>query len=301
MTLNLYRGLCIFIFIVRCLGLIIDDSVFSPSHAAETLANQHIIMVGDSLMRYQYLSLVYAIKFGVRLVDSYSQNFVREKTWSNWPEFYAMTNKMLRPEEFCDCWKSEHFDYSQLIENRFFEDKEKGIKIDFMFFNGAFLQGHWNSTADSDMLRMPLSEHIPVSWRTDLPRSLNSFLKNRVDKEAYSVLVLNAGHHKHFFDNRSYCLKIASRASKHFSKVIWKTTSYIIPGGRPKEEPGQTGFSHDNIMCSIPTVTCLDLSWAKNVTAEYFTDFLHYTAPVYNMINAQMVDLLDRKKLSNEK
>ena len=287
--------LCVIMSLFTCWGRPIDDSVFSPSLAVENLANRHIIMVGDSLMRYQYLSLIYAVKFGVKLNDSDSKNFVREKTWSSWPEFYMTTNKILRPEEFCDCWKSEHFDYAQLIENRFFEDKEKHIKVDFMFFNGAFLQGHWNSSADSDMLRMPLSEHIPVIWRSDLPDSLNTFLKYRVDKGNNSVLVLNAGHHRHHFNNKSYSLQIASLAAKYFSKVIWKTTSYIIPGGRPQDNSEEIGFSHDNIMCSIPAVTCLNLTWAKNVTAEHFTDFLHYTAPVYNIINAQMIELLSKK------
>ena len=271
-----------------------DDSAFLPSNAVKKLANKHVVMIGDSLMRYQYLSLVYAIKFGVKLTDSQDKNFVRESTWSGWPEFYAMTNKALRPEEYCDCYKSKEFDYSKLIENRFFEDKEKKIKINFMFLNGVSTQGHWRNSNDSNMLRMPQSEFMPATWRNNLPDTLDTFVKPLVDKNSHSVLILNAGHHKHFFDNRTYAAQV-SQAAKYFTQVVWKTTSFIMPLVRPALKPGETWYPHDRVMCSQPAVTCFNLSWSKNVSSEHFTDFLHYTAPVYNLINAQMVDLIDKK------
>lgn len=176
-----------------------DDSEFLPAIAQRKLANKHLIMVGDSLMRYQYLSLVYAVKFGVKVIDSEKRNFVREHTFANWSDYYVRTNLLLRPNEYCDCYRTPDGLHRKQFENRFYEDKEKNIKITFLLFYGKYNQGHWNNATDSNKLRQPESEYTPAIWRSNLPDTLTGFLKENAGNRNASILLLNAGLHENHF------------------------------------------------------------------------------------------------------
>ena len=51
-----------------------NDSLYSHDAVAKKLANKHLFMIGDSLMRYQYLTLVHSLKFEKTLVDNGGRN-----------------------------------------------------------------------------------------------------------------------------------------------------------------------------------------------------------------------------------
>ena len=287
---------------VKC-SAIFDDSEFSPAIAERKLANKHLVMVGDSLMRYQYLALVYSLKFGVKLTDSDTRNFVREHTFSDWFDYFSATNSLLCPNEYCDCFKTTDSKYDTQFENRFYEDREKHIKITFLLMYGKFNQGHWSNTTDDDGLRKPSKVYTPAVWKTDLPDTLTGFLRQMVDAgdRNSSVLVLNAGHHVHHFLESEYCDKVISRAVGLFGQVIWKTTSCQTRAIQKAYELAglgayylaSTNHSHDNIMCSKEGVKCLDISWITEVPDEDYIDPIHYRAPVYNVINTQMMKLIE--------
>lgn len=83
-----------------------NDTAFSPNLAVKQLNSKRLFMVGDSLMRYSYLALVYALKFQDKSKDSMEPNPVRETSWKSWFDFYNSTHNMLSPQETqCDCYR----------------------------------------------------------------------------------------------------------------------------------------------------------------------------------------------------
>lgn len=86
-------------------------------------------MVGDSIMRYKYITLTHFLATGVKLSTLPNANStlagirnpVVETTWSSWNEFYDATLQ----NETCDCWRSvEHGDSALMKENRRFVNGE---------------------------------------------------------------------------------------------------------------------------------------------------------------------------------
>ena len=61
----------------------------------------YIALVGDSVTRYQYLSLVYFLRTGKW--HSTKPRLFCEKDWPSWNMFFKGTNAKLRGYEICDC------------------------------------------------------------------------------------------------------------------------------------------------------------------------------------------------------
>ncbi len=68
---------------------------------------EHIVFVGDSVSRYQYLALVYAVHFGrpMPLSPGIEKSITNEKSFSSWQEFYAVTTHIFSPYMMCDCMR----------------------------------------------------------------------------------------------------------------------------------------------------------------------------------------------------
>ena len=100
------------------------------------LKGQHVVMVGDSLQRYQYLSLIYALEYGSYPKDEDKPNICREGDYRNlpsevmsshdlkenergWPAFMVVTSHKFAGKERCDCYRSPT-DAKYTVENRFY-------------------------------------------------------------------------------------------------------------------------------------------------------------------------------------
>ena len=98
---------------------------------------KRVVMVGDSMMRYQYLALVYWLENGVQPPPGFHAGEGRggwdkfsvcnEFSWdvkdgeigknSSWTNFYSETARGLNGHESCDCWRNNGFD---MVENRYY-------------------------------------------------------------------------------------------------------------------------------------------------------------------------------------
>ena len=49
-------------------------------------------------------------------------------------------------------------------------------------------------------------------------------------------------------------------------------------------------FCHlsDEVVCGIPRVECMDVSWTRSLDRQYYWDDKHFKAPVYNKIVDQI-------------
>ena len=269
------------------------------------LTNKHLIFVGDSLMRFQYLALVYLVKFKTIPLDDVIPNFFVVKTWNGWNNFFNGTNAMLRPNEWCDCYRDEKKDDDgKGFENRYFTDSVNNISISYFQFSEINVQGHWSEPYDDDFFRSPHYEFYPHFWRYGLSDAMIHFIKN-VPDNFFSILILNSGHHANSFtfgegknkvSNLKYATLVRDSAVITFDQVIWKTFS--APNPDPEVHSWERDAYHpqDSVMCSLQNITCFNLSWTQLLQPHHYYDNLHFKASVYNLINLKLLDTIDTYK-----
>jgi hypothetical protein len=126
------------------------------------LSGRSIVMIGDSLMRYQYLSLIYWIEHGQwlwseRIIDDpnpcrepdffadwvtdswLAENHLQRDSTGmgpgGWTAYLVMVMRRFKGNERCDCTKS--FVAEENIENRYYYSPQHNITVTFFLKYGA--------------------------------------------------------------------------------------------------------------------------------------------------------------------
>ena len=106
-------------------------SVIDAKFARECIARSSpagIVLAGDSLTRYQYLNLV---NFLVH--DNWASNISmpneNEHKFSDWKQFYRVTNERMGGHEICDCYRGRE----GIVENRYFVDQDVRVSYRQVF------------------------------------------------------------------------------------------------------------------------------------------------------------------------
>lgn len=264
------------------------------------LSKEHIVMMGDSLMRYQYISMAYILKHRQLLLKTVHPNPVEEKQWPSFNDFYLGTNGLLSPYEKCDCYRGDiywpYYNLALVFENRFWNDPVDKTTLTYMHFWGDENRGHWSPIEpfNNDSLRVPLKDYIKPSWSYKLPDTLDRIVSKFLPTP--SILILNCGFWENDFLEEDYFNRVYEAAFRNFKTVVWKTTNYrksknesILIGLRTRESIDAI----DQKWCNAPKVLCLNLSWTKDIDSELYWDELHFKAPVYWEVIAQTLKLLD--------
>jgi hypothetical protein len=112
------------------------------THAAVTrcLRGRHLVFIGDSVARYQYLNLVQFLGTASwsffagdgRLTES-------EREWKSWGKFYRGTSARLFGHEICDCYRvdASQPDLRGAAENRYWHMPALGLRVSFISFMGT--------------------------------------------------------------------------------------------------------------------------------------------------------------------
>ena len=106
----------------------------------------HLVFLGDSLLRYEYTALAFAHRFaGDDVTLERMQSLLYRRVDFSWNEYLNLTNSMLAPHEFCDCYRN--FTESPLaLENRFFSDSRHDVHLTYLSYSGSHasvLHGAW--------------------------------------------------------------------------------------------------------------------------------------------------------------
>jgi len=135
----------------------------------------HLVFIGDSVLRYFYLTYVMALEYGGNPREAlrprelprhinpaaYDQfhcsrqptsrpclrQVLFEKTWSGWMEFFAGTTYFLNDHETCDCYRVGR-DYETIRENREYTSPVTGGKVSFFLWLGKPIKRHGNESLD---------------------------------------------------------------------------------------------------------------------------------------------------------
>lgn len=107
-------------------------------------AKEHIVFMGDSLTRYQYVALAAAFRDNAETGPEFP-SIVKEREWRHWTPYYIGSTKRLGPHTRCDCHRTFAVPVgSKTIENRYFWTEDGKLNLTFIqVLNPTAILGTW--------------------------------------------------------------------------------------------------------------------------------------------------------------
>lgn len=199
---------------------------YTPQMARTCLANKTTVMMGQSVTRYQFLSLLEFLKFDRYPVTRAKEDVCFERTWSidvnktyewikpdinsyakMWANFFYQSTQKMDGRALCDCSRTSATSRHQ--EARFYRDETNGMEL--MYFQtsgGKNVFGNVGlnqNTLNFETAKEFLEKHCPLPgtcyppFKFDLP--LESFFPKIISKVAPDNLIYSnemswLDHHK---------------------------------------------------------------------------------------------------------
>jgi len=259
----------------------------------ESMRGQHIIFIGDSLMRFQVFSLLYAIKYLHFMTEDIKPNPMYRHGYATNHDFFVNSTALFGPNSHCDCYKSEVY-WQVPLENRYYYDYNYNFNITFLLFYGEMeAMGHWSDNGDSDHYRSPRESYLNPFWK----KHLEAFFPHVASRWIipYTATVFNVGIHvtdekmTKKWMNYEYARMIVEAAQKHGPRFIFRTTTYNqnhVKKGKEFEH-----FERDHLFCSMKGVKCQNVSWTRCIPIKDYIDDFHYIVEPYNRMARQFMHL----------
>ncbi|GMI62373.1 hypothetical protein ScalyP_jg6298 [Parmales sp. scaly parma] len=194
----------------------------TPS-APKILPFNSIAFMGDSLTRYQYLSLAYFVTHDTWIDPRTKPNLVVEKDYASWKAFYNATNTAYAGFERCDCYRSQKWDKAAktVTENRYYVAPHWNLYY-IQAFGSIPSKGNWNPQAVPST-QPPFELNASFMWDYDWPNTILNHVALLRPKPQW--VVLNAGIWKNDFNNIEYRNRVIQATRDAGIKSIWKTTT----------------------------------------------------------------------------
>lgn len=131
-------------------------------------AGTHIVFIGDSVSRFQYLTLAYALLHGREAVEGRGAHRLHVlPSWTNYTAFFRGTSSIVN--DTCDCSRAKGKDmtWRNSYENRYF--RSGGVRLTFLQQFGRHpMKGDWwptNASSPIPRIHDPLTEDFAPSWK----------------------------------------------------------------------------------------------------------------------------------------
>jgi hypothetical protein len=269
-----------------------------------------MLFMGDSLTRFQYISLVYFLRHR-RWIDAPATiphlvrpgDYLAGELSSEWSPWYQASMDLFAPYENCDCYREPRTidtDYQYICENRYYHDPIRNNTVTYLQALGSahLMRGHWhaeqaipqlmeyhrtmNQSEIGDTVGPVNGRVIPYRWQG----TWIDAIRGHVADLAPAVLIMNAGRWRHpFLDAPFRDAIVAALQDAGIPRVIWKTTT-ADRGGKYTDAFNET----DAAMCNL--LECLDTTWTLDVPSTLYVDWCHFLEPVYRLLNEQLLQQL---------
>jgi len=272
-----------------------------------------LLLVGDSSMRYQYLSMAYFLRYGQWIGPPDSQ-ILWEENFASPADFYTESTRMLHPYEVCDCYRPNGSSQPwEGTENRYFYDPQLDNFIAYIQAYGHLSTLHgrlWpctslNTIQNNELekleigLNVPLND-IPPTVNDDWGESLNFFTQymfisediEYMERKRPTHVVLNSG-----VWSSDFCTD-ANKRQGLFQSLrendmipVWKTTTFPENHYFPSSS---CVLETDAAMCALGGQGgCLDVSWTENINSQNYYDMYHFSEPnIYRFMNEELLHLM---------
>lgn len=270
------------------------------------LRDIHVVMIGDTLMRYQYLSLAYRLRHGIWFQDSAMGKFdlFDEYSFDNpfnkrtKAEFLLQSNNVLHPLEVCDCFANSGIKNATL-ENRYFYDPEHNNSVVYLAafgheqaLEGRFLPHHIQNSTQFISRRDIFRKRQPSLWQyTDWADVMLLYVRYLEPQPRH--IIMSIGLSEHRFGRSKDPSSDARQWSQETQRILqamanisefrftWQTASVDGQRARPDDEE----------MCSIFPI-CLNVSYIKPALDGRHREGWYFKEPVYRFANEKLLDVL---------
>lgn len=208
-----------------------SSSCFPKPSSFWNSSDIHVIFIGDSLTRYQFLATAFRIYHD----DKIPHYIVNEKLHRSWLDFFKNTTNIFEGSMKCDCFRYENYrklgnSFSFSRENRFFsfqvqcEDRPvTTVLITFIQFFGDRTSLHGRVFPTNIADARPGRRMRKSRWKhLQLHSAIKGFIGQMRNKPTH--IIVNAGiwPHKELMKNLKIALSAANDAAPN---VYWKETS----------------------------------------------------------------------------
>ena len=286
--------------------------------ALRCFSNQHVVLMGDSLTRYQYINLAYFLTHGVWTSGSPHNEI--EGEFGSWNEFYHATWRRLQSpatSEVCDCHRHEVPKNGpkpppdrDIMENRYFRVHGGGLNASLTYielFGHRAVVGHdvayLNATCGGaggcvQAGCVPGQCVEPPHWKLRPPETAVVAIAAMLRP---SVLVINSGHHASYAnDTTMAALARAGHAARGLGvrHMVWKTTTAhrdvdfeALHAGELEHFGRHLHTNGDDDLWSLFDAYAVSRALAAevvattNTTAGLYWDAAHFRPFVYRVLN----------------
>jgi hypothetical protein len=256
----------------------------------------HLVMMGDSVTRYQCISLMHYLHTGSWINDSFSEknSLLWIKTFPSYNHHYQYAAQYFGTALQCDCYRT--FDpqiiMSNVFDNWYWHDTCRNNSLSCIAQYGKYpLGGHWLPSQISDgtiHLQTNYSIHpmpLPPVWQYNWSDTIRYHVAKLRPHPQY--VVINSGlWGSHQLKNRFIFRTIQQALHDNHMIGIYKTTTKL------RHDTSTQLKAHDKIGCALMD-HCLDVSWTGTLTnASDYMDDRHFPSHINTLFNLQLLQLL---------
>jgi len=265
-------------------------------------APRGIVLIGDSLTRYQYLNLVYFLVHGVWSAEKSLPNENEHYFTGGWNQFYQITNGRMGGREICDCYRE---DAKNIVENRYFNDGEVRLSYRQAFGDTTPILMH-----DVELLNVSSCGKSPCTQSLCLPgacseevlpvQNLGTLLQvgstqDLLDSYPASLIFFNSGlwwqrgERNTYHDHRDHLVSEALRfRSTTETRLHWKMTT------ANRDPPMPPEFAFARSLVEAGAFDAVFDAWSLTAPIAQrpgglMWDRSHFEAAVYEGLNRALV------------
>ena len=283
-------------------------------HALELLRNKHILFIGDSVLRYQFRSLLYSLHFGYTNIKGPGNRTHPSEVWRgdfrSFNRFLQQIQIDLTEEYFqCDCFR-RHNTMMGMYENMYYFDPEYNFNLTFFIHMDSISGGHRPLRRKPEFNKSELDLYVSQGNKATAPIVAPDFLNISVhdlvnmflkDVGTVDELVVSLGDH-HRMDNvgkkgSRWTWEEYSRPLEQLVKAP-NTPTYALSTRTWRRAPLTTLALEDNWKLFNRTAIIEPLvelfqkqEWPMNLL---YTDDppLHFWGWAYDRLNAELLQVL---------
>lgn len=268
------------------------NEFFNNNSTTTTISNLRIAFIGDSVSRYQYISLIHYLKFGYWEPPGTFPSIVEKAHYADWNEYNINTSRQLYPPELIDANRNASY------ENRYYLDRTNNNTI--LYFNKNADEPVLVHYSPQELLdRIAAIEYAQPVHRT-WEYQWDDLIRKHIAPFRVDYAIVNQGLWYYYKITHLANVTVQDTIAKALKDTeivgIYKTTSAGRKGKKYPDRPYERELCH-----KLPV--CHNLSWtvfppfSYRNKARYFTpDGVHFKEPIYRFINEQLFDLIKSYK-----
>ena len=173
----------------------------------------HLVLLGDSTTRYQYLMLAAALVDGIEYTRTNGTDLIyNEHTFcgeascspralASWTRFYNLTNAWLNRRstaaEFCDCYRHDSYWHwgrrmEKIVENRYFSTRDVNVSYVQVYGRNPLHGWWWPGDPDSKRAHRRVYRNCTGCWSYPLHTAIEKLLPDL--GATHAVLSVGGGH-----------------------------------------------------------------------------------------------------------